>query len=111
MNQVQGSYMNIYLDNGKIERIVVYPQPTGKMYPVSMIREDNMFLLNFSWMESLRPKNARDVFNRPEIKATEDPEAQRKAILEQEKIKREEERQKRKEEMLKNAEYGGGEER
>ncbi len=110
MNYIQGSYMNIYLDSGKIERIVVYPQPTGKMYPVSMISKDNMFLLNFSWMESLRPKDALDVFNRPEIKATEDPELQRKAILEQEKIKREEERQRRKEEMLKNASYNAEEE-
>ena len=50
------------------------------------------------------------MFNRPEIKATEDPELQRKAILEQEKIKREEERQRRKEEMLKNASYNAEEE-
>jgi lipopolysaccharide export system protein LptA len=108
MNNVQSSYMNIYLIDGKIDRLVVYPQPTAKMLPMELVGKDNMYLINFSWMQSIRPKDAADVFNRPQLESAEDPETQRRAIIEQEKIKREEERQRRKAEAMRNPERNDG---
>lgn len=65
MNQTQSSYLTAYLKDKKIERIVLYPSPTGVMTPLDQVSKESLYLSNFSWQVAVRPLKWQDVFERP----------------------------------------------
>ncbi len=66
LNQTTSSYLMAYLQDQKIERIVLYPSPEGVLTPMAQITEEMLRLPGFSWQEVIRPRCWRDVFARPE---------------------------------------------
>lgn len=66
LNQTTSSYLTVYLQNQKIERIVLYPSPEGVLTPMAQTTEEMLRLPGFSWQEVIRPLCWQDVFARPE---------------------------------------------
>lgn len=63
----EGSFLTMYLKPKKeVERIVMWPQPSGRAVPLYLAKKSQLYLPGFQWYETLRPKNAEDIFVIPE---------------------------------------------
>ena len=63
MNVSETSKLEIYLEDQKIERMVMSPKSNGTLYPMSQIPPGKDRLENFVWFDYIRPLNRQDIFN------------------------------------------------
>lgn len=63
MNVSETSQLDIYLENQKLERMVMSPKSNGTLYPMSQIPKGADRLENFVWFDYIRPLNKEDIFN------------------------------------------------
>ena len=63
MNVSETSKLEIYLENQKLERMVMSPQSNGTLYPMLQIPKGKDKLENFVWFDYIRPLNKADIFN------------------------------------------------
>lgn len=71
LNWLESSYMDIYLLEGKLEKIKAWPAPVGKMTPMFLIKPDQLRLSDFYWYDYLRPLNKDDIFRRVAKKSSD----------------------------------------
>ena len=69
MNVSETSQLDVYLENQKIEKMVMFPKSTGTLYPLTQIPKDKRKLSNFVWFDYLRPRSKADVFSWQDKKA------------------------------------------
>lgn len=62
MNTSETSLLNLYMQDKKINKMVMSPQSTGVLYPMEQLPEDKMRLANFAWFDYIRPKSKNDLF-------------------------------------------------
>ena len=62
VNVAQSSDLTIFLKNNKPDDIRFYVKPTGTTYPLNMVPEEELFLKDFKWLDTLRPRNKEDIF-------------------------------------------------
>lgn len=62
MNYMECALLNMYMKDGKMDKIVASPQVTGTWYPVGLIPVDKLQLPQFAWFDYIRPKDKFDVF-------------------------------------------------
>jgi len=62
INKTQSSYVNIYFNEQKLERIVLTAASTGVMYPLGELSGNELFLNGFFWLEDQQPRKKEDVF-------------------------------------------------
>ena len=63
MNVSETSKLEIYLEDQKIERMVMSPKSNGTLYPMSQIPPGKDKLENFVWFDYIRPRDKADIFN------------------------------------------------
>jgi hypothetical protein len=63
MNVMEGGELNMYLENRKLTRGVMFPQPKGTFYPMDQIPPKAKRLDNFAWFDYIRPRDKQDIFN------------------------------------------------
>lgn len=63
MNVMEGGELNMYLENRKLTKGVMFPQPKGTFYPMDQLPPKAMRLDNFAWFDNIRPLNKQDIFN------------------------------------------------
>lgn len=63
MNVSETSQLDIYLQDQKLERMVMSPKSNGTLYPMSQIPKGIDRLDNFVWFDYIRPQNKADIFN------------------------------------------------
>lgn len=63
MNVMEGGELNMYLENRKLVKGVMFPQPKGTFYPMDQIPAKALKLDNFAWFDYIRPLNKHDIFN------------------------------------------------
>ncbi len=85
LNSIESSYMNVYFKDGKLDKMNVFPAPKATLYPIREVTEQMQKLSNFSWQIEVRPAKWQDVFLRPKRATQAEIDAQKKAILEEEK--------------------------
>ncbi len=56
----QGDSLIITMDEGEIERIKLWPQVSGTVTPLFLVKNDQKFLRNFQWLEAIRPRREED---------------------------------------------------
>lgn len=66
VNKTQSSFVKIFVDGKKVERVLFTTSTTGTIYPFSEISDDQMKLNGFFWAEEERPTSPGDVFRHPE---------------------------------------------
>jgi hypothetical protein len=54
--------LNLYMKAKKLDKMVMSPQSTGTLYPMTQLPEDKMRLSNFAWFDYIRPKSKNDLF-------------------------------------------------
>jgi hypothetical protein len=54
--------MNIFLSQQKIDLLVPYIKPVGKIYPPDQLPDDKKSLPGFNWYDAIRPKNRHDIY-------------------------------------------------
>ncbi len=63
MNVSETSKLDVYLENQKLEKMVMSPKSSGTLYPMTQIPAGKDKLDNFVWFDYIRPKNKQDIFN------------------------------------------------
>ena len=88
LNKIKSSYMNIYFNNGKLDRIKVFPSPEANMIPMAMVLEEMLRMPNFTWQQDARPTDPTDVFRRPERITVAEIASQKEELKQQQKDER-----------------------
>jgi len=65
LNNAQSSNITIYMDKGKVKKIVFITSPEGELKPLSKLEESDKLLSGFNWQKEIRPKNKEDIFRHP----------------------------------------------
>jgi lipopolysaccharide export system protein LptA len=63
MNSTQSSFLTMYIKEKKVDKVVLTPASNGVMSPIETTKRDDMFLKNYTWQESARPKDKDDIFS------------------------------------------------
>jgi len=61
LNSLEGSYLTLFLEDEKMKKIIVWPEPKGTYYPLNLLPHDVRYLKNFAWYNELRPVSPEDV--------------------------------------------------
>jgi len=64
LNRLEGSSLTIFRKNGEMEKLLIWPEPKGKFYPLDKLTADQCYLKNFSWYGEARPTDSADVFRK-----------------------------------------------
>lgn len=64
INKTLSSYVTMYFNDKKVDRIVLTTASSGAMYPLSQMEENDLYLRNFHWYEEERPRVVDDVFKK-----------------------------------------------
>ena len=62
MNVSETSELDVYLENRKIDRMIMFPASNGVLYPLPQAPPDKKKLSNFVWLDYIRPLNKDDIF-------------------------------------------------
>ena len=61
-NYTQSSYLSIWFIDGKLDKLKIWPSPTGKMTPIPDLTPEQKTLKKFVWHAALRPTDRYDIF-------------------------------------------------
>jgi lipopolysaccharide export system protein LptA len=98
LNTIKSSYMAVYFKEGKLERFNVFPSPTAIMYPMSQIKENMLYLPNYTWQIEARPISKDDIFRQPKRLTQADVDAQKQELKAKEQEERKNKRKKKNQE-------------
>ena len=63
----EGSYLTMWLKpKQEIDKISMWPQPTGTAVPLYLAKKSQLYLPGFEWFEAIRPKSLDDIFVIPD---------------------------------------------
>lgn len=62
LNYTQSSYLSIWFQEGQLDRMKIWPTPTGKMIPIPDLLPEEKTLKKFAWYGDLRPTDRHDIF-------------------------------------------------
>lgn len=62
LNRLEGSSLDLYRANEKVQKIIVWPKPQGKFYPLTMLDSNARYLPNFGWYQEARPTSPEDIY-------------------------------------------------
>jgi lipopolysaccharide export system protein LptA len=83
LNWLEGSYLQVFMNTGKFEKLVVWPKPVGKTTPFHLVTEEQLRLKDFYLYDYIRPLNKDDIFRKAPKKAT-DVRPKRPAVFDRE---------------------------
>ncbi|RLD62758.1 MAG: hypothetical protein DRJ01_05460 [Bacteroidetes bacterium] len=63
VNKSKCKKMNIYLENGQVQKVVFFNKPKQTLYPLDKIKEKELKFKKFKWYQNLRPLSKADIFN------------------------------------------------
>lgn len=69
LNRLEGSSLDLYRHDEKVKKVVVWPEPKGKFYPLNLLDPEARFLKNFAWYADARPSSPEDIFRVYAMKA------------------------------------------
>ena len=78
MLNTNGSFLNIYLKDNKMEKMVMWPNVKGKMYPLGQLTKENMFLQRYIWYGDRRPIDKDDIYRRIAAPVVSEDDKQRR---------------------------------
>lgn len=65
VNTTQSSYVNVFFNNRKIEKVLLTAASNGTMYPLEQLTREDALLGGYFWADLERPKNKWDIFSHP----------------------------------------------
>lgn len=76
LNTTESSFIRVYVEEQKIQRIRFTKETTGILYPMDQVPAGGDKLATFFWADYIRPLDANDVFRKAELKKAEPEEAE-----------------------------------
>ncbi|MDR0757023.1 MAG: hypothetical protein LBF85_04160 [Tannerella sp.] len=73
MNKTQSSYLRIWFEDGKLEKLLIWPEPQGAYTPVFLLAPEQRTLKDFYWYDDLRPRDRDDIYRVIERNVDEKP--------------------------------------
>lgn len=70
-NYLTSSYLEIFLQDGKMDKLKAWPKPEGYATPFHLLEKDMLRLKDFYWYDYLRPRDKYDIFRKSELKAAD----------------------------------------
>lgn len=67
VNRAESSNLSIFFQNKKVSNIVMRVSPTGNMNPPLLLKDDDVKLSGFRWLDDYRPKSKSDIFLKLDI--------------------------------------------
>lgn len=64
LNKTISGFLDIYLQDKKIDKMIIHPTPQGSLTPVELIVPEELYLKNFVWFDYLRPTSKEDIFRK-----------------------------------------------
>jgi lipopolysaccharide export system protein LptA len=61
-NYTQSAYLSIWMQEGKLEKLKIWPAPKGKMTPIFELSPEQKTLKKFAWHDDVRPRDRYDIF-------------------------------------------------
>lgn len=83
LNWLEGSYLQIFMNDGQFEKLVVWPKPVGKTTPFHLVTTEQLRLKDFYWYDYIRPLDKDDIFRKAPKKAG-DVRPKRPAVFDRE---------------------------
>jgi lipopolysaccharide export system protein LptA len=75
MNFLESSYLKMTLQQQKMDKLIVWPQPKGSMTPLPKLSPTDRYLPLFKDLDYLRPRDKDGVFQTPSSPKSEPPTA------------------------------------
>ena len=63
INKTQSSFVVMYMNNKKVQRIIMTSESNGNMYPLTQLSGDDLYLKNYFWLSEQRPTKREDIFS------------------------------------------------
>jgi lipopolysaccharide export system protein LptA len=63
-NTAESSKMTIFMDKGKVARILFLNKPTAVLHPIDELKASELILPNFRWYNNIRPIKKEDIFSK-----------------------------------------------
>ncbi len=71
MNETKSGFLTIWIKENKLDRLLIWPSPTGLMTPIPDLKPEQKTLKDFVWLDYLRPKDKNDIYQVIKRKSTE----------------------------------------
>lgn len=81
LNWLETSYLEIFLADGKFNKLVGWPKPVAKMTPFDLVKPDQLRLKDFYWFDYLRPLDKKDIFRKVKRKSEDVVTRQKSSIF------------------------------
>lgn len=62
LNYTQSSYLSIWMKESKLDKLKIWPKPTGKLIPIPDLTSEEKTLKKFAWYDEIRPVDKHDIF-------------------------------------------------
>lgn len=80
LNQTKSGFLTIWVKENKLDRLKIWPSPTGSITPIPDLQPDQKMLKDFYWFDYLRPKNKDDIYQVVKKKVEEAPKRSNKFV-------------------------------
>ncbi|MBC8004675.1 MAG: organic solvent tolerance protein OstA, partial [Verrucomicrobia bacterium] len=67
LNKAESSNITIYLNKGKVAKIVLIKSPDGELKPMAELEGGDKLLPGFNWQQEIRPKSKEDIFRKKQV--------------------------------------------
>lgn len=80
MNETKSGFLSIWLKDNKLDKLKIWPTPTGTMTPIPDLKPKQKFLKDFFWFDYIRPKNKDDIYQVVKRKVQDVPKRSNKFV-------------------------------
>jgi lipopolysaccharide export system protein LptA len=80
LNHTKSPYITIWLKEGKLDKLKIWPQPSGTLTPIPDLHPEEKTLQDFYWFDYIRPANKDDIYHKVERKEGEAPKRSNKFV-------------------------------
>ena len=80
MNETKSGFLTIWVKDNQLDKLKIWPSPTGTMTPIPQLTSDQKTLDDFYWFDYIRPKNRDDIYQVIKRKAAEAPKRSNKFV-------------------------------
>jgi len=80
LNETKSGFLTIWVKDNKLERLKIWPTPTGSLTPIPDLKPEMKFLKDFYWFDYIRPQNKDDIYQVVKRKASEAPKRSNKFV-------------------------------
>lgn len=80
MNETKSGFLTIWLKDNQLDKLKIWPTPTGTMTPIPDLKPGQKYLKDFYWFDYIRPKNRYDIYQVVKRKVQDAPKRSNKFV-------------------------------